>query len=75
MRTRLYVPDRLNEGYGPTPEAFAALAGEGLRLVLTLDCGTRSFAALESALKSGLEVLVIDHHLPGALASARVRSR
>lgn len=65
-KTRVYVPDRLRDGYGPSPEAFAVLAAEGLRLVLTLDCGTRAHTALEAAEKLGLEVIVVDHHLPGA---------
>jgi single-stranded-DNA-specific exonuclease len=64
-KTRLTIPDRLKEGYGPSPQAFARLADEGLKLVLTLDCGTRAFAALEAAAARGLEVIVIDHHLPG----------
>lgn len=64
-RTRIYVPDRLSEGYGPTAQAFTLLAAEGLKLVLTLDCGTRAHAALDAAAGLGLEILVIDHHLPG----------
>ena len=64
-RARIYVPDRLSEGYGPSAQAFALLAAEGLKLVLTLDCGTRAHAALDAGARLGLEILVIDHHLPG----------
>ena len=68
-----YIPDRLTEGYGPTPEALAALAGEGARLILTVDCGTTSEAAIAAVNAAGAEVIVIDHHqadetLPEALA-------
>ena len=35
-----YIPDRLTEGYGPSPESLAGLANEGARLILTVDCGT-----------------------------------
>jgi single-stranded-DNA-specific exonuclease len=69
----LYVPDRILEGYGPNQAAFAALAGQGARLVVTLDCGITAHAPLEAARDAGLEVIVIDHHaaemhLPAAFA-------
>lgn len=64
-RTRLYIPDRLREGYGPSEAAFAALADEGLELIVTLDCGTRSHGPLAWAAERGIDVLVVDHHLPG----------
>ena len=35
-----YIPDRLTEGYGPSPESLAGLAKDGARLILTVDCGT-----------------------------------
>ncbi|WP_194745555.1 single-stranded-DNA-specific exonuclease RecJ [Thermaurantiacus tibetensis] len=57
-----YIPDRLLEGYGPTPEALLALAARGTRLVVLLDCGTHAFAALEAARAAGLEAIVVDHH-------------
>lgn len=70
---RLYVPDRLKEGYGPNADAMRLLAAEGVRLVVTVDCGITSFAALAAARDAGLETLVVDHHaaepeLPAALA-------
>jgi single-stranded-DNA-specific exonuclease len=68
-----YIPDRLTEGYGPTPQALAGLAEEGARLILTVDCGTTSEAAISAANGAGAEVIVIDHHqadevLPPAFA-------
>ena len=68
-----YIPDRLTEGYGPSPEALAGLAKEGARLILTVDCGTAADAAIASANSAGAEVIVIDHHqadeaLPPAFA-------
>ena len=59
----LYVPDRLKEGYGPSPEAFRQLKQEGCELVITVDCGAAAFTALETAEEIGLPVIVIDHHL------------
>jgi single-stranded-DNA-specific exonuclease len=68
-----YIPDRLTEGYGPTPEALAGLAADGARLILTVDCGTTAGAAIEAAVGSGADIIVIDHHqadeaLPAAFA-------
>ena len=57
-----YIPDRLTEGYGPSPEALAGLAEDGARLILTVDCGTTAEAAIAAANAAGAEVIVIDHH-------------
>ncbi|MEO1100216.1 MAG: single-stranded-DNA-specific exonuclease RecJ [Pseudomonadota bacterium] len=59
----LYVPDRLKEGYGPSPEAFRALQKSGAELVITVDCGAAAVQALETADEIGLPVIVLDHHL------------
>ncbi|MCA8905444.1 MAG: single-stranded-DNA-specific exonuclease RecJ [Hyphomonas sp.] len=59
----LYVPDRLEEGYGPSPEAFRHLKDKGNDLVITVDCGAAAVNALEEAERIGLDVVVIDHHL------------
>jgi single-stranded-DNA-specific exonuclease len=69
----LYVPDRILEGYGPNETAFANLAGQGAKLVVTLDCGVTAHAPLEAARAAGLDVIVFDHHavemrLPPAVA-------
>ncbi|MEM7329681.1 MAG: single-stranded-DNA-specific exonuclease RecJ [Pseudomonadota bacterium] len=61
----LYVPDRLTEGYGPSPEAFRSLKESGADLVITVDCGAAATAALAEAEAIGLPVIVIDHHLMG----------
>jgi len=68
-----YIPDRLTEGYGPTPAALTSLVEEGARLILTVDCGTTSEAAIVAANAAGADVIVIDHHqadeaLPPAFA-------
>ena len=61
----LYVPDRLTEGYGPSPEAFRHLKDQGADLVITVDCGAAATDALAEAVKIDLPVIVIDHHLMG----------
>ena len=59
----IYVPDRLTEGYGPSPAAFRRLMAQGAELVITVDCGAAAHDALAAAAEMGLEVVVIDHHL------------
>ncbi len=63
LEARLYVPDRMTEGYGPSPAAFRRLQVEGADLVVTLDCGAAAHEALETAEALGLDIVVIDHHL------------
>ena len=70
---RLYVPDRIAEGYGPNTDALLRLHGEGIRLVLTVDCGISAHEPLAAAQAAGLDVVVLDHHvaepaLPPAVA-------
>jgi single-stranded-DNA-specific exonuclease len=59
----IYVPDRILEGYGPSPAAFRKLKDQGAELVITVDCGAAAHDALHEAAKIGLDVVVIDHHL------------
>ncbi len=66
----LYVPDRIDEGYGPNPTAMRTLA-DTHDLIICVDCGTLSFDAIAAA--RGTDVVIIDHHLaeetlPAALA-------
>ena len=62
LRATLYVPDRIDEGYGPNEEAMASLAADH-DLIVCVDCGTLSHAPLAAA--SGADVIVLDHHLGG----------
>ena len=59
---RIYIPDRMSEGYGPSPAAMRVLHAEGARLVITVDCGAAAIAALEEAKNLGMDVVVLDHH-------------
>ncbi len=58
----LYIPDRIDEGYGPNAPAMAGLAAEH-DLIICVDCGTLSHDAIAAA--EGADVLVLDHHLGG----------
>lgn len=59
---RVYIPDRLSEGYGPNWPALRRLQSEGATLVVTVDCGISAFEPLEAAGEAGLEIIVVDHH-------------
>ncbi len=59
---RVYIPDRITEGYGPNAPALQKLQAEGVRLVITVDCGISAHAALQAASDCGLQVVVVDHH-------------
>ena len=70
---RIYIPDRIFEGYGPNPAAIGQLIDDGAQLIVTVDCGSTSLEALKVAAERGVDVVVIDHHqvghaLPEALA-------
>jgi single-stranded-DNA-specific exonuclease len=56
----LYIPDRIDEGYGPNDAAMAALARDH-DLIICVDCGTLSHGPIAAAL--GADVVVLDHHL------------
>ena len=62
QQATLYVPDRIDEGYGPNAPAMQRLAA-GHELIVCVDCGTLSHDALAAA--AGTDVLVLDHHLGG----------
>lgn len=60
---RFYVPHRIDEGYGLNDEALRTLAGQGVRTVVTVDCGVASVAEAATARELGLRLVVTDHHL------------
>lgn len=64
--TRVYIPDRIFEGYGPNPEAIDLLVDDGAGLIVCVDCGSTSFSALQRAAARGTDVVVLDHHQVGA---------
>ncbi len=75
---RPYLPDRFAEGYGLNLAAIDSLRQAGIRLLLTVDCGTSSLAEIDHANQIGMEVVVLDHHtvpsqLPAAIAIVNPR--
>ncbi len=68
-----YVPHRLVEGYGLNTAAVEKLAAQGIRLLVTLDCGITSAPEVRAATALGVDAVVVDHHtvpveLPAAAA-------
>lgn len=62
-----YVPSRLAEGYGLSDAGLRELAGRGVRLVITCDCGVTNAREVDIARSLGLDVVITDHHLPPAV--------
>lgn len=58
----LYIPDRVDEGYGPNEPAMEALA-DAHDLIICVDCGTLSHGPIAAA--KGADVVILDHHLGG----------
>lgn len=65
VRSEIYIPDRIFEGYGPNPEAMRELVARGASLIVTVDCGTNSAPSITAARQAGADVVVLDHHQVG----------
>lgn len=63
-RLSYHIPDRFDEGYGLSVRAAEKAAADGVGLLLTADIGVRDHAAVAAARAGGVDVLVLDHHLP-----------
>jgi len=68
-----FLPERLRDGYGLQPAAIEKLHADGVRLVISVDCGIRGADAARRAAELGLDLIITDHHepdveLPPALA-------
>ncbi len=60
----LYVPHRLEEGYGINTQALTQIREAGAHLVVSVDCGITAVEAAETARAVGLELIITDHHAP-----------
>lgn len=63
---RHFIPERLKHGYGLQPDTFDQLHADGVRLVISVDCGIRGQEAAEHARDLGIDLIITDHHEPGA---------
>ena len=62
VEAEYYVPHRLEEGYGVNEEAVRQLAGQGAKLIVTVDCGVGALASAALARELGVDMVVTDHH-------------
>ena len=71
IEARIYIPDRIFEGYGPNPAAMRELSAQA-SLIVTVDCGTNSAEAFDAVRENGSDIVVLDHHqVGGALPDVR----
>ncbi|MGL4594358.1 MAG: single-stranded-DNA-specific exonuclease RecJ [Thermoguttaceae bacterium] len=62
-----YIPSRLDEGYGLNSDAISKLHKDGVKTIITVDCGISSLEEAKLARELGVELLITDHHNPGEL--------
>ena len=68
-----YIPGRLEEGYGLNPIAIHQLHADGVKLIITVDCGITAIAEAQLCKELGIDLVITDHHeckeiLPDAIA-------
>jgi single-stranded-DNA-specific exonuclease len=61
-----FIPDRLRDGYGLQPATIDRLHADGVKLCISVDCGIRGMEAAIRARELGLDLIITDHHEPGA---------
>lgn len=57
-----FIPNRLDQGYGFSPDSAVELAGRGHKLLITVDCGANDSPAVLAANEAGMDVIITDHH-------------
>ena len=76
----VFISNRMEDGYGPTPSTMAKAKAMGASLVISSDCGITAFDAVDYANENGIDVIITDHHnaakrLPAAMAIVNPRVR
>lgn len=60
-----YIPDRITEGYGLSEKGIVTAHENGVKLIITVDCGVTAVNEITLANELGMDVIVCDHHQPG----------
>ena len=71
-RVSFYIPDRYAEGYGISTAGIDSANENAVTLIIALDCGIRSVEKVGYAAQKGIDFIICDHHLPGAVLPAAV---
>ncbi len=61
-----FIPERLRDGYGLQPATIDRLHADGVRVVISVDCGIRAAEAARRARELGIDLIITDHHEPDA---------
>ena len=61
-----YIPDRNDEGYGVSMKGLDWASEQGVKLIITLDCGIKAIEKARYASDKGMDMIICDHHLPDA---------
>ena len=61
-----FIPERLRDGYGLQPATIDRLHGDGVHLIISVDCGIRAAEAATRARELGIDLIITDHHEPDA---------
>ena len=62
LKCELYIPNRLDEGYGVNTDAILALGSKGVSLIVTVDCGVTTVDEAARASAQGIDMIITDHH-------------
>ena len=68
-----FIPERLRDGYGLQPATIERLHAEGVRVVVSVDCGIRGVEAAQRARELGVDLIITDHHEPDGTLPRRAR--
>lgn len=64
LDSEIYIPDRINEGYGVSIQAIEHAQNLGIKLIVSIDCGITAYEKIEYAKELGIEFIICDHHQP-----------
>ncbi len=66
-RISSYIPNRMKDGYGLSLEGLQEARNRGVTLILAVDCGITAIAEVDQAREMGIDIVIIDHHVPGEI--------
>ncbi|HCA41880.1 MAG TPA: single-stranded-DNA-specific exonuclease RecJ [Bacteroidetes bacterium] len=64
LEPKIYIPDRITEGYGISNKAINEAHEEGIKLIVSIDCGITAVEQIKYAKELGIEFIICDHHQP-----------